>query len=94
MAKSLILAVVDVADSWYNSLVPLLITSWQQLKAELLSTFQGYQTGAKTTRDLMNCVQRDDEPLAEYIKRFILPPSQKNEILRFKSCPQKNVIVG
>jgi len=57
MAKSLIMAVEDIAHDWYISLKPLSINSWQQLKAELLATFQGYQPRAKTTRDLLNCIQ-------------------------------------
>ena len=57
MVKSLIMAVEDIAHDWYISLKPLSINSWQQLKAELLATFQGYQPRAKTTRDLLNCIQ-------------------------------------
>jgi hypothetical protein len=45
-----------IAHDWYTSLKPLLISSWQQLKAELLATFQGYQPGAKTIRDILNCI--------------------------------------
>ena len=47
MAKSLIMAVEHIAHDLYTSLKPLSINSWQQLKAELLATFQGYQLGAK-----------------------------------------------
>lgn len=57
MVKSLVMAVEDIAHDWYTSLKPLSINSCQQLKAELLATFQGYQQGAKTTRDILNCVQ-------------------------------------
>ena len=67
MVKSLIMAVEDIAHDWYISLKPLSINSWQQLKAELLATFQGYQPGAKTMRDLLNCIQRNDESLSEYL---------------------------
>ena len=56
MVKSLIMVVEDIAHDWYTSLKPLSINSWQQLKAELLATFQGYQQGSKTTRDLLNCI--------------------------------------
>jgi hypothetical protein len=42
MAKSLIMVVEDIAHDWYMSLKPLSINSWQQIKAELLATFQGY----------------------------------------------------
>jgi hypothetical protein len=69
---SLILAVKGVAHDWYMSLKPLSVHSWHQIKAELLATFQGYRLEMKTTRDLMNCVQQDDEALSNYLKRFIL----------------------
>lgn len=69
--RSLILAVEDVAHDWYTSLKPLSVSSWQQVKAELLATFQGYQLGTKTTRDLLNWTQQDNEPLSEYLERFI-----------------------
>jgi hypothetical protein len=52
LAKSLILAVEDVAHDWYMSLKPLSINSWQQVRAELLATFQGYELGMKTTRQI------------------------------------------
>ena len=65
------MVVEDIAHDWYTSLKPHLILSWQQLKIELLSTFQGYQSEAKTTRDLLNCIQRDNEPLSDYLERFI-----------------------
>ena len=71
LLKSLIMAVDDIVHDWYTSFKPLSIDSWQQIKAELLSTFQSYQSGAKTTRDLLNCVHRDYEPLFEYLERFI-----------------------
>ena len=71
LAKSLIMAVEDIANDWYTSLKPLSILSSQQLKIELLSTFQGYHSGVKTTRDLLNCIQRDNEPLSDYLERFI-----------------------
>jgi exonuclease V gamma subunit len=56
LAKSLIMAVEDIAHDWYTLFKPLSIDSWQQIKAELLSTFQSYQSGAETTRDLLNCI--------------------------------------
>jgi hypothetical protein len=68
---SLILAVKGIAHDWYMSLKPLSVHSWHQIKAELLATFQGYRLEMKTTRDLMNCVQQDDEALSNYLKRFI-----------------------
>lgn len=71
LAKSLIMSVEDIAHDWYMSLKPLSINSWQQMKAELLATFQGYQSWSKTAGDLLNCVQQDNEPLSKYLERFI-----------------------
>jgi hypothetical protein len=51
LAKSLIMALKDISHDWYTSLKPLSIHSWSQVKAELLSTFQGYHPGRKTTSD-------------------------------------------
>jgi hypothetical protein len=45
LAKSLIMAVEDIALDWYTSLKPLSIKSWGQVRAELVSTFQGYHPG-------------------------------------------------
>ena len=53
------------------SLKPLSIRLWQQAKSELLATFQGYQSGAKTIRDLMDCTQQENESLSSYLERFI-----------------------
>ena len=65
------MALEDIAHDWYTSLKPLSIHSWSQVKVELLSTFQGYHPGTKTTRDLLNCIQRDDESLSDYLDRLI-----------------------
>jgi hypothetical protein len=71
LTKSLIMAVEDITHDWYTSLKPLSIKSWGQVRAELVSTFQGYHPGTKTTRDILNCIQRDDESLSEFLERFI-----------------------
>jgi hypothetical protein len=44
MAKSFVMAVKSVAQSWYSSLRPETITSWQKLKDMLVTSFQGFQT--------------------------------------------------
>ena len=66
LVKSFVMVVKGVAYDRYNSLKPLSIQSWNQIKTELLATFQGHQPETKTTRDLMNFIRQDDEPLAEY----------------------------
>jgi hypothetical protein len=42
MAKSFIMAVRSVAQTWYSSLRPGTITSWQKLKDMLITSFQGF----------------------------------------------------
>jgi hypothetical protein len=42
MAKSFVLAVRSVAQTWYSSLRPRTITSWQKLKDMLVTSFQGF----------------------------------------------------
>ena len=36
-----------------------------------MSTFQGCHPRVKIRRDLLNCIQRDDESLSEFLERFI-----------------------
>jgi hypothetical protein len=43
MAKSFVMAVRSVAPTWYSSLRPGTITSWQKLKDMLVTSFQGFQ---------------------------------------------------
>jgi hypothetical protein len=38
------MAVRNVAQTWYSSLWPGTITSWQKLKDMLVTSFQGFQT--------------------------------------------------
>ena len=42
----------------------------------------------KTTRDLLNCIQRDDESLSEFLERFIQTKAQVPNVL------EKTVIVA
>jgi hypothetical protein len=42
MAKSFVMAVRSVAQTWYSSLQPGTITSWQKLKDMLVTSFQGF----------------------------------------------------
>jgi hypothetical protein len=44
MAKSFVMAVKNIAQTWYSSLRPGIITSWQKLKDMLVTSFQGFQT--------------------------------------------------
>jgi hypothetical protein len=52
MAKSFIMAVRSVAQTWYSSLQPGTIMSWQNLKDMLVTSFQGFQTKPVTAQAL------------------------------------------
>jgi hypothetical protein len=47
MAKSFVMAVKSVAQTWYSSLRSGIITSWQKLKDMLITSFQGFQTESR-----------------------------------------------
>ena len=64
-----------------TSLKPLSIRSWGQVRAELVSTFQVYHLGTKTTRDLLNYIQRDDNSLSEFLERSIQTKAQVPNVL-------------
>jgi hypothetical protein len=49
MTKSFVMAVRNVAQTWYSSLRPGTITSWQKLKDMLVTSFQGFQTKPVTS---------------------------------------------
>jgi hypothetical protein len=52
MAKSFVMAVKNVAQTWYSSLWPGTITSWKKLKDMLITSFQGFQTKPVTAQAL------------------------------------------
>jgi hypothetical protein len=43
MAKSFVMAVKNVAQTWYSSLRPGTITSWQKLKDMLVTSFRAFR---------------------------------------------------
>jgi hypothetical protein len=63
MAKSFVMAVKSVAQTWYSSLRPGTITSWQKLKDMLITSFQGFQTKPVTAQALFQCTQDHEEYL-------------------------------
>jgi hypothetical protein len=85
MAKSFIMAVKSVAQTWYSSLQPRIITSWQKLKDMLITSFQGFQTKPVTAQALFQCTQDLDEYLQAYVRRFLRlraqAPTVPNEIV-------------
>jgi hypothetical protein len=85
MVKSFIMAVKNVAQTWYSSLRPGTITSWQKLKDMLITSFQGFQTKPVTSQALFQCTQDHEEYLHAYVRRFLhlraQAPTMPNEIV-------------
>jgi hypothetical protein len=85
MAKSFVMAVKNVAQTWYSSLRPEIITSWQKLKDMLITSFQGFQTKPVTAQALFQCTQDHEEYLQAYVRRFLRltaqAPTVPNEIV-------------
>jgi hypothetical protein len=71
MAKSFVMAVRNVAQTWYSSLRPGTITSWQKLKDMVVTSFQGFQTKPVTAQALFQCTQDHEEYLQAYVRRFL-----------------------
>jgi hypothetical protein len=71
MAKSFVMAVRNVAQTWYSSLWLGTITSWQKLKDMLLTSFQGFQTKPVIAQALFQCTQDHEEYLQAYVRRFL-----------------------
>jgi hypothetical protein len=67
MEKSFVMAVKNVAQTWYSSLRPGTITSWQKLKDMLITSFQGFQTKPVTAQALFQCTQDHEEYLQAYV---------------------------
>jgi hypothetical protein len=85
MAKSFVMAVRSVAQTWYSSLWPGTITSWQKLKDMLVTSFQGFQMKPVTVQALFQCTQDHEEYLQAYVRRFLRlraqAPTVPNEIV-------------
>jgi hypothetical protein len=67
MANSFVMAVRSVAQTWYSSLRPRTITSWQKLKDMLVTSFHGFQMKPVTAQALFQCTQDHEEYLQAYI---------------------------
>jgi hypothetical protein len=76
------MAVRNVAQTWYSSLRPGTIMSWQKLKDMLVTSFQ---TKPVTAQALFQCTQDHEEYLQAYVRRFLRlraqAPTVPNEIV-------------
>jgi hypothetical protein len=80
-----VMPVQNIAQTWYSSLRPGTITSWQKLKDMLITSFQGFQTKPVTAQALFQCTQDHEEYLQAYVRRFLRlraqAPTVPNEIV-------------
>jgi hypothetical protein len=85
MAKYFVMTVRSVAQTWYSSLRPGTITSWQKLKDMLITSFQGFQTKPVTAQALFQCTQDHEEYIQAYVRKFLRlraqAPTVPNEIV-------------
>jgi hypothetical protein len=85
MAKYFVMAIRNVAHTWYSSLRPGTITSWQKLKDMLVTSFQGFQMKPVTAQALFQCTQDHEKYLQAYVRRFLRlraqAPTVPNEIV-------------
>jgi hypothetical protein len=85
MAKSFVMAVKNVAQTWYSSLRLGTITSWQKLKDMLVTSFQSFQMKPVIAQALFQCTQDHEEYLQAYVWRFLRlraqAPTVPNEIV-------------
>ena len=85
MAKSFVMAVRSVAQTWYSSLRPGIVTSWQKLKDMVVTSFQGFQMKLATAQALFQCTQDHEEYLHVYVRRLLRlreqAPTVPNEII-------------
>jgi hypothetical protein len=85
MAKYFVMAIRSVAQTWYSSLRPGTITSWQKLKDMLVTSFQGFQTKPVTAEAFFQCTQDHEEYLQAYVRRSLRlraqAPTVPNEII-------------
>jgi hypothetical protein len=85
MAKSFVMVVRSVSQTWYSSLRLGTLTSWQKLKDMLITSFQGFQMKPIIAQALFQCTQDHDKYLQAYVRRFpqlwVQAPTISNEIV-------------
>jgi hypothetical protein len=62
-----VMAVGNVAKTWYSSLQPRTIISWQKLKDMLLIRFQVFQSKLVTSQALFQLMQDSNEYLHSFV---------------------------
>ena len=71
MAKSFVIILRDIAQTWYSNLRPGTVDSWATLRDKLCTNFKGITPAPLNPIELFNCKQEEREPLQDYWRRFI-----------------------
>ena len=67
LAQSFSMYAKGIVQTWYSSLRLESIATYKELKTQLVTTFQGFQTKPVTTQDLLLYVQEVDDSLESYL---------------------------
>jgi hypothetical protein len=76
LAKSFINTCEGPVLNWYSLLQPHSVYSWVDLKTKFMQAFQMFHDTTAESSNLYNCLQKDREPLRNFVKRFIQQRSQ------------------
>lgn len=71
MAKSFVMAVSGITRTWYTTLDPGKVFSWEQLREAMLENFQGNYDDPVTSGHLFAVKQGKTETLRSFMKRFV-----------------------
>jgi hypothetical protein len=71
MAKSFVIVARGLAQAWYCALPPNTIRTWVELRSALRTNFKGVDSEMVNCTELLNVVQRSNEPLQEWWRRFL-----------------------
>jgi hypothetical protein len=76
LAKSFIIACEGAVLNWYSLLELRLVYSWVNLKMKFMQAFQMFHDTTAESSDLYNYMQKDREPLRNFVRRFMQQGSQ------------------
>ncbi|XP_058092135.1 uncharacterized protein LOC131238024 [Magnolia sinica] len=76
MCRAFLLTLSDVARLWFKQLKPRSISSFAELNDTFIANFIGGKKRLKVSMHLNNIVQKEEELLKDYIKRFNLEALQ------------------
>ena len=60
----------DMARDWLKALAPSSYDSWDEFNKDFIKNIEPLAVRPKTFEELRACVQKQDEPLSSYIRRW------------------------